>query len=177
MTSRRGFLAGLAAAFVIDPEKLLFVPGKKTFSIPADPGVSLRYIVAWDPVRNVMMRSLDMIALTKVGAPHLPVPTGGCSSIVMSGRDFDQAYARLAAWKYNDLPVLGPRSRQSFRSAEKGQHVTLIESCVDRHALGFHEAGLLHTWWESPASSRPGLLRPLGECELPPRRPEPPAPE
>lgn len=34
MTNRRGFLAAMAAAFVVDPEKLLWRPGAKTFSIP-----------------------------------------------------------------------------------------------------------------------------------------------
>jgi hypothetical protein len=32
--TRRGFLAALAAGFVIDPERLLWVPGKKLISIP-----------------------------------------------------------------------------------------------------------------------------------------------
>lgn len=34
MISRRGFLASLAAAFVTDPERLLWVPGKTLISIP-----------------------------------------------------------------------------------------------------------------------------------------------
>ncbi len=32
--NRRSFLASLAAAFVVDPERLLYVPGKKLISIP-----------------------------------------------------------------------------------------------------------------------------------------------
>jgi hypothetical protein len=32
--SRRVFLAALAGAFVVDPERLLWVPGKKVISIP-----------------------------------------------------------------------------------------------------------------------------------------------
>ena len=38
MTSRRGFLAllsGASAAFALDPERALWVPGAKTFSFPA----------------------------------------------------------------------------------------------------------------------------------------------
>ena len=31
---QRGFLAGLIAAAVLDPERLLWVPAKKTISIP-----------------------------------------------------------------------------------------------------------------------------------------------
>ena len=35
--NRRGFLATLAAAFVADPERLLWVPGRKLISIPPKP--------------------------------------------------------------------------------------------------------------------------------------------
>jgi hypothetical protein len=35
--NRRSFLAVLAAAFVGDPERLLWLPGKKLISIPAEP--------------------------------------------------------------------------------------------------------------------------------------------
>ncbi len=35
MLNRRGFLAAIAAAVTLDPEKLLWVPGKKLISIPA----------------------------------------------------------------------------------------------------------------------------------------------
>lgn len=34
MTSRRGFLASVAAALTLDPERALWVPGKKLISIP-----------------------------------------------------------------------------------------------------------------------------------------------
>jgi len=33
--NRRSFLGSLAAAMVLDPEKLLWVPGRKAFSLPA----------------------------------------------------------------------------------------------------------------------------------------------
>lgn len=49
MTSRRGFLAAVAAAFVVDPERLLWVPGKKLISIPKPAGIPMR-----------LMRELDM---------------------------------------------------------------------------------------------------------------------
>jgi hypothetical protein len=35
MLNRRGFIASVAGAFVSDPERLLWVPGKKMISIPA----------------------------------------------------------------------------------------------------------------------------------------------
>lgn len=35
MTSRRSFLATLAGAFALDPERALWVPGAKTISVPA----------------------------------------------------------------------------------------------------------------------------------------------
>lgn len=34
MINRRSFLSALAAAFVVDPERALWVPGKKLISIP-----------------------------------------------------------------------------------------------------------------------------------------------
>lgn len=34
MVNRRGFLASLLAATTVDPERLLWVPGRKTISIP-----------------------------------------------------------------------------------------------------------------------------------------------
>lgn len=44
MTSRRGFLGAIAAALVLDPERALWVPGKKLISIPAPKKI-------YDPVR------------------------------------------------------------------------------------------------------------------------------
>jgi len=35
MTSRRRFLAAFAAACALDPERLLYVPGKKHISVPS----------------------------------------------------------------------------------------------------------------------------------------------
>lgn len=39
--SRRGFLGAIAAALVADPERLLWVPGKKIISIPKPQRVSI----------------------------------------------------------------------------------------------------------------------------------------
>ena len=55
--SRRGFLGallgGLAASAVIDPEKLLWVPGRKTISIPSPVRLSML-----DEINAVTMRYL-----------------------------------------------------------------------------------------------------------------------
>ena len=59
--NRRGFLAALAgaAAYALDPERALWVPGKKLISIPAPrvvlPGLSVRFFASYDPVRNDML--------------------------------------------------------------------------------------------------------------------------
>jgi hypothetical protein len=37
LIERRSFLAALAGAFVADPERLLWIPGAKTISIPRPP--------------------------------------------------------------------------------------------------------------------------------------------
>lgn len=43
MISRRGFLGALAAAFAGDPERLLWLPGKKLISVPAPRSRQLLY--------------------------------------------------------------------------------------------------------------------------------------
>ncbi len=48
---RRSFLAAIAAAFVApDPEKLLWVPGKKVISVPPARKVELATPVAWQAI-------------------------------------------------------------------------------------------------------------------------------
>ena len=64
--NRRGFLAALAAAFVTDPEKLLWVPGQKLISIPAPhPYVSAAGSIAWkmDALRDCLE---DLVLLQDV---------------------------------------------------------------------------------------------------------------
>ena len=41
MLSRRGFLAAAAAALVLDPERALWVPGRRSISIPVNPAPGL----------------------------------------------------------------------------------------------------------------------------------------
>lgn len=48
---RRSFLAAIAAAFVApDPEKLLWLPGKKVISVPPARKVELATPVAWQAI-------------------------------------------------------------------------------------------------------------------------------
>lgn len=51
MTSRRGFLGflGGAAAFALDPERALWVPGAKTISVPALPSIPVSYRLLLNP--------------------------------------------------------------------------------------------------------------------------------
>jgi hypothetical protein len=65
--NRRGFfqmLAGVAAAGAVDPERLLWTPGKKLISIPA-PAIRrvlwARLIVAFDPSLGRVVQSFDAI--------------------------------------------------------------------------------------------------------------------
>lgn len=49
MTSRRSFLAALAAAFVApDPERLLWVPGARVISVPAPRTLDYAAFLQWD---------------------------------------------------------------------------------------------------------------------------------
>jgi hypothetical protein len=63
---RRGFLAALAAAFVVDPDRLLYVPGKKFISIPAPPLIPLRWMQEFD------LRTCSMVSAIDTGKtiPH-----------------------------------------------------------------------------------------------------------
>ncbi len=54
MTTRRSFLAAIAATLVLDPERALWVPGRKMFSIPARPflavGDLVKFASMWGPM-------------------------------------------------------------------------------------------------------------------------------
>lgn len=47
--NRRAFLASVAAALTLDPERLLWVPGKKLISVPA-PRVEKRFLTVGDVI-------------------------------------------------------------------------------------------------------------------------------
>lgn len=47
MNTRRGFLATLIGAAVLDPERLLWVPGKKMISIPKQVIESPKVVAFW----------------------------------------------------------------------------------------------------------------------------------
>ncbi len=49
MNTRRGFLAALIGAAVLDPERLLWVPGKKLISIPKP---VVKAAVAWTRIES-----------------------------------------------------------------------------------------------------------------------------
>lgn len=67
MTSRRTFFASLAAALVLDPERALWVPGKKMISVPKPPFLAVGDIVAfgaWPGERYIVTaeaRSIESI--------------------------------------------------------------------------------------------------------------------
>lgn len=60
--NRRGFLGALMATMVVDPEKLLWVPGKKLISIP-EPKPLLEFGTA--QVVILKARALGMTTLTQ----------------------------------------------------------------------------------------------------------------
>ncbi len=62
MTSRRTFLAALGAAFALDPERLLWVPGAKTISVPA-PRVIQHAYDEETGIRIELVRCYDNIAV------------------------------------------------------------------------------------------------------------------
>lgn len=67
--NRRGFIGSLLATALLDPEKLLWVPGKKTIFIPKPPkivpdeGISMRFIGSFDPLDRRWLSKFDVILL------------------------------------------------------------------------------------------------------------------
>lgn len=60
--NRRGFLArllGAGSAMALDPERALWVPGKRVISIPKPMRVSVRFIRAFDLRYGEIIESLD----------------------------------------------------------------------------------------------------------------------
>lgn len=51
--NRRNFLASLLATAVLDPERLLWVPGAKTISIPAPRVIEVYHFQPWGHVVEV----------------------------------------------------------------------------------------------------------------------------
>ena len=64
--NRRGFLASLIAGAVLDPERLLWVPGAKLISIPAAQsaemvGITLRWTKSsWCPLTRLYLSKLEV---------------------------------------------------------------------------------------------------------------------
>lgn len=67
MLNRRGFLTALVGAFVADPERALWVPGKKLISIPKpqvqmDPDYAFRLQEGLKALESVLIgRTMDLI--------------------------------------------------------------------------------------------------------------------
>lgn len=97
--NRRGFLGALigavAGSAVLDPERLLWTPGKKLISIPKTAAlsgrdaISVRMVRMWDPVASEMVHRLDVVYGFK------PVPIPGDFSRVDHGLNYRQAYRAI----------------------------------------------------------------------------------
>lgn len=59
-TSRRDFIAVIAAAFVVDPERMLWVPGKKLISIPESPGHYLTVQEITSGMLAILCNNIDL---------------------------------------------------------------------------------------------------------------------
>ena len=87
-STRRGFLASLAAALTLDPERLLWVPGKRVVSIPkpARVGVTLTELLAAnvEAVRKTTMPRIFELQYQN----HILTAPGWLNIMPPSGRDF-----------------------------------------------------------------------------------------
>ena len=124
--NRRSFLAGLATAFVVDPERLLWVPGKKTISIPKprpfiagiDLGemVEIREYIQISHNLQVLPETARRFVVTRDGR-EIPFPYPGGSSFQMP--------------QYQHAPVLFWRECDKDRSRKE----LLIDSLISRTKL------------------------------------------
>ena len=69
MLNRRGFLGTLLAGAALDPERLLWVPGKKLISIPKPRLLSLRFLHFFNSEANSMVSRVDILPDSFVGPP------------------------------------------------------------------------------------------------------------
>lgn len=102
--NRRGFLSFLGAAVAsatLDPEKLLWEPGKKLISIPKPPGgVSIRFLRGLDVRQYSIVTRMDV--LYGIGHEHFQElvcinPGHGIDSLVVKGDDFDHVFGEVNA--------------------------------------------------------------------------------
>lgn len=80
--TRRGFLAAMAGAFVVDPERALWVPGKRTISIPKDLNVEAELERSY---REAVLTFQRFLAETYQVPPHLLFGRERASEIVGTG--------------------------------------------------------------------------------------------
>lgn len=67
MTSRRGFLGAIAAALVLDPERALWVPGRKHISIPAPVFLAVGDIVQLAPFTERYIVTTEARSIARIG--------------------------------------------------------------------------------------------------------------
>jgi hypothetical protein len=90
--NRRAFLASLAAALALDPERALWVPGKKLISIPPPGRWCVRYLSEWDPIWLAMVQRVD--AMYGMELPH---GFSATTSVIVSDPDLRRAMQQLTA--------------------------------------------------------------------------------
>lgn len=75
--TRRALLASLAAAFVLDPERLLWKPGAKLISVPAPPFLAVGDIVTFGGIEGrfiVTREARSVLTLSDARFNMLPSP-------------------------------------------------------------------------------------------------------
>lgn len=135
MTTRRSFLAAVAAAFVVDPERLLWVPGKKLISIPSVQRIPLRVMAAFDIMQDKRVVRVDtsttlvsgfdgFMSVVKIkGAPITAVPS--CQHTIEWDTDLI-IHPKYTDATHFDLNKSMEIDKRLFRQA--------IERCVDKIA-------------------------------------------
>lgn len=139
--NRRAFLAalagGVAAGASLDPERLLWVPGRKLISIPKPQVLSLRLLAYFDPYLGRMVLRMEAACFPLM----MPNAVDRCEQITASSvLGMDRAIAQLVN------PVLQDNARCLVRQANR----------FDREIHGCE-----YRWWQR---EMPVDIQPTAQC-------------
>jgi|GEM_PF-5437520 len=111
--TRRSFLAAIAGAFVVDPERALWTPGAKLISIPASiikpEPLNLHISSVYSPVRDAFLYTIRAIG----------DPTGAGNYVQMFA---DRAVTPEQFDKYYLTPAVETLRNMQYLTARRGPH-------------------------------------------------------
>jgi hypothetical protein len=151
--NRRNFLASLAAVAILDPEKLLWVPGKKKIFIPPAPVI----VSPWGPIIGI-----NVDATREAGRFHNGLRGWGDTISVLQYSELDDVCREafngwLRTWGY---PI--PTKENPVTAREASYHAENLKRLADEAVAG--PLVICGTW--PIVESGGGLIfSPAGDCQ------------